>query len=109
MIAIGSDHGGYKLKEQLKHYFDEMQIPYKDKECTELLDSKYWVRPARSDGSPSKDYLLLRHKNEWDCTVKFSGEQYPLVHENNADVPYDVETKYYQLPDNYNIYYIDRE
>jgi len=86
-----------------------MQIPYKDKECTELLDSKYWVRPARSDGSPSKDYLLLRHKNEWDCTVKFSGEQYPLVHENNADVPYDVETKYYQLPDNYNIYYIDRE
>ena len=30
MIAIGSDHGGYKLKEQLKHYFDEMQIPYKD-------------------------------------------------------------------------------
>ncbi len=30
MIAIGSDHGGYKLKEQIKRYFDEEGIQYKD-------------------------------------------------------------------------------
>ena len=30
MIAIGSDHGGYKLKEELKKYLDEKEIKYKD-------------------------------------------------------------------------------
>ncbi|MEI3410548.1 MAG: ribose 5-phosphate isomerase B [Clostridia bacterium] len=30
MIAIGSDHGGYKLKEEIKKYFDEKGIEYKD-------------------------------------------------------------------------------
>ena len=30
MIAIGSDHGGYKLKEQIKKYLDELDIEYKD-------------------------------------------------------------------------------
>ena len=33
MIAIGSDHGGYKLKEQLKRYLDENDIKYKDCGC----------------------------------------------------------------------------
>ena len=30
MIAIGSDHGGFKLKEEIKKYFDETGIEYKD-------------------------------------------------------------------------------
>ncbi|HEY8422329.1 MAG TPA: ribose 5-phosphate isomerase B [Thermoclostridium sp.] len=30
MIAIGSDHGGYELKEAVKSYFDSENIPYKD-------------------------------------------------------------------------------
>lgn len=30
MIAIGSDHGGYKLKEEIKKYLDEKNIEYKD-------------------------------------------------------------------------------
>lgn len=30
MIAIGSDHGGYELKEAIKRYFDKEKIPYKD-------------------------------------------------------------------------------
>lgn len=30
MIAIGSDHGGYKLKEEIKKYLDEKEIKYKD-------------------------------------------------------------------------------
>ena len=30
MIAIGSDHGGYKLKEEIKKYFDEKGIEYRE-------------------------------------------------------------------------------
>lgn len=30
MIAIGSDHGGFELKEAIKRYFDTEKIPYKD-------------------------------------------------------------------------------
>jgi len=29
-IAIGSDHGGFELKEQIKHYFDNLKISYVD-------------------------------------------------------------------------------
>ena len=30
MVALGSDHGGYKLKEEIKKYFDENEIKYID-------------------------------------------------------------------------------
>ncbi|MCH5211442.1 MAG: ribose 5-phosphate isomerase B [Oscillospiraceae bacterium] len=30
MIAIGSDHGGYELKEHIKKHLDELGIAYKD-------------------------------------------------------------------------------
>ena len=30
MIAIGSDHGGYKLKEEIKRYLEEKDIKYAD-------------------------------------------------------------------------------
>ena len=30
MIVIGSDHGGYKLKEEVKKYLDEAGIEYQD-------------------------------------------------------------------------------
>ena len=30
MIAIGADHGGFKLKEEIKRYLDEMSIKYQD-------------------------------------------------------------------------------
>lgn len=33
MIAIGSDHGGYRLKEEIKKYLDEKEISYKDVGC----------------------------------------------------------------------------
>lgn len=29
-IAIGADHGGYELKESIKHYLDKSKIPYQD-------------------------------------------------------------------------------
>lgn len=30
MISLGSDHGGYELKEEIKKYLDEIGIEYKD-------------------------------------------------------------------------------
>ena len=30
MIAIGSDHGGYDLKQLVIQYLEEKQIPYQD-------------------------------------------------------------------------------
>ena len=30
MIALGADHGGYKLKEEIKRYLYESGIEYKD-------------------------------------------------------------------------------
>ena len=33
MIAIGSDHGGYQLKEEIKKYLEEAGIEYKDFGC----------------------------------------------------------------------------
>ena len=31
MIVIGADHGGFKLKEEIKKYLDEKEIKYEDK------------------------------------------------------------------------------
>ena len=33
MIAIGSDHGGYRLKEEIKKYLEEKQREFKDYGC----------------------------------------------------------------------------
>lgn len=33
MIALGSDHGGFELKETVKAYLDKENIPYKDFGC----------------------------------------------------------------------------
>lgn len=33
MIAIGCDHGGYQLKEEIKKYLEEKEINYKDLGC----------------------------------------------------------------------------
>ena len=41
MIAIGSDHGGYKLKEQIKRYLEEKDIEYKDCGCDSEERAEY--------------------------------------------------------------------
>jgi len=30
MIGIGADHGGFVIKEEIKKYFDELDVKYKD-------------------------------------------------------------------------------
>lgn len=43
MIAIGSDHGGYELKESVKRYLEEKNIPYRDMGCNSRASVDYPV------------------------------------------------------------------
>ncbi|MDE6642238.1 MAG: ribose 5-phosphate isomerase B [Acetatifactor sp.] len=43
MIAIGSDHGGYELKENVKRYLEEKNIPYRDMGCNSNASVDYPV------------------------------------------------------------------
>lgn len=43
MIALGCDHGGYELKEEIKKYLDEKDIAYKDFGCNESTSVDYPV------------------------------------------------------------------
>lgn len=40
-IAIGADHGGYKLKEEIKKYLEEKEINYKDFGTDSELRAEY--------------------------------------------------------------------
>ena len=48
MIAIGADHRGYNLKEEIKKYFEEKQIEYKDfgTDSTEIAHYPQIAGPA---------------------------------------------------------------
>ena len=41
MIALGSDHGGFDLKETVKAYLDKENIPYKDFGCPDKESCDY--------------------------------------------------------------------
>lgn len=41
MIAIGSDHGGYDLKQRVIQYLEEKQIAYKDMGCNSKASCDY--------------------------------------------------------------------
>lgn len=41
MIAIGSDHGGFLLKQEIKAYLEKKQIPYKDYGCYDEQSCDY--------------------------------------------------------------------
>ncbi len=41
MIALGSDHGGFELKQEIKKYLDEKNIPYKDFGCDSTASCDY--------------------------------------------------------------------
>lgn len=43
MIVIGSDHGGYDLKESVKRYLEEKNIPYRDMGCNGRASVDYPV------------------------------------------------------------------
>lgn len=43
MIAIGSDHGGFTLKQTIIRYLEEKGIPYRDFGCPDLKSCDYPV------------------------------------------------------------------
>ncbi len=62
MLAIGSDHGGYELKEEIKKYLEEQKIPYKDfgtdsTASIDYPDIAYPVAKAVADGECEKGIL----------------------------------------------------
>ena len=65
MIAIGADHGGFKLKEEIKKYLDEKQIPYKDfgtysEERVDYPNIAKEVSKAVQDNKCEKGILICR-------------------------------------------------
>lgn len=56
LIAVGSDHGGYEMKEQLKKYLDELGYRYRDcgtysSEAVDYPDYAHTVARTVSDGA----------------------------------------------------------
>ncbi|MBR3002416.1 MAG: ribose 5-phosphate isomerase B [Clostridia bacterium] len=79
MIALGADHGGYKLKEEIKKYFDEKEIKYIDygtntEERTDYPIYAKKVAKAVQDGECDKAVLFCRSGYGMSVTAnKFKG------------------------------------
>lgn len=63
MLAIGSDHGGYNLKEEIKKYLSENGIEFKDfgtysTESVDYPDIASKVAHAVADGQCSKGIII---------------------------------------------------
>lgn len=63
MIAIGSDHGGYELKEKVIRYLEEKEIPCRDMGCSgrESVDYPVYGRAVAqvvADGSCEKGIVI---------------------------------------------------
>ena len=62
MVAIGSDHGGFALKEEIKKQLDEKKIPYEDfgAYSTESVDyAPIAAKAARYVASGQADFGVL--------------------------------------------------
>ena len=63
MIAIARDHGGYDLKERVKKYLEEKNIPYQDMGCDSKASCDYPVfghaaARAVADGTCEKGIVI---------------------------------------------------
>lgn len=63
MISLGSDHGGFDLKERIKAYLDKENIPYKDFGCDSKESCDYPVfgraaAEAVADGTCEKGIVI---------------------------------------------------
>ena len=47
MIALGCDHGGFELKQEIKKHLDEQKIPYIDYGCDSLESTDYPIYAKR--------------------------------------------------------------
>ena len=91
MIALGADHGGYKLKEEIKRYLGESGIEYKDygTDSEERTDYPIYAKKvAELIQSKECDKGILLCKSGCGMTIvanKFKGIRAGLViNENEA-------------------------
>ena len=75
MIAIGSDHGGYRLKEEIKKYLEEKQIQYKDMGCMseERVDYPNIAKEVQSKKSEKGILICRSGMGMAICANKFRG------------------------------------
>ena len=102
MIAIGCDHGGYKLKEEVKKYLDELGIEYKDfgaynEERTDYPIYAKEVARAVSNKECDKGILICRSGHGMVITAnKFRGVRAANIE--NTD-----EARFAKADDNVNV------
>ena len=102
MIAIGADHGGYKLKEEIKRYLEEKGIEYIDlgtysEERTDYPIYAEKVARKVHDGECDKGILVCR--SGYGMTVvanKFKGVRAASVHDEES-------AKYAKADDDINV------
>ena len=85
MIAIASDHGGYDLKERVKKYLEEKNIPYQDMGCDSKASCDYPVfghaaARAVADGGEQQIGAQIEH-NEIDLVIFLRDPLAPKAHE----------------------------
>lgn len=79
MVALGADHGGYLLKQEIKKYLEEKQIPYQDygTENEQRTDYPiYAARVAKAIQNKECDTGILACRSGYGMTVaanKFKG------------------------------------
>ncbi len=108
MIAIGSDHGGYKLKEEIKKYLDEEEIKYKDfgtnsEERTDYPIYAKKVAEAIQNNECDKGILICKSSHGMTIVAnKFKGIR-------AASVTNEETTKFAKSDDNVNVIAIGGE
>ena len=102
MIAIGSDHGGYKLKEEIKKYLEEKEIKYKDygtmnEEAVDYPNIAKEVAQAVQANKCDSGILICRSGIGMSITAnKFKGIRCAACHD-------EYTAKYAKLHNNSNI------
>ena len=102
MIALGNDHGGYKLKEEIKKYLDEVGVEYKDfgsysDERTDYPIYASKVAEAVSKGECEKGVLICRSGHGMTIVAN----KYKFVRA--ANVQSEEESRRAKADDNVNI------
>ena len=102
MIIIGSDHGGYKLKEEIKKYLEEKEIKYKDlgtyeEESVDYPDIASKVSQEVKKNKENEGILICRSGIGMSIVAnKFKGIRCALCHN-------EYTAKYSRLHNNSNI------
>ena len=102
MIAIGADHGGYKLKEEIKRYLDEKEIHYIDigtysEERTDYPIFAKKVAEKIASGECDKGIIACRSGVGMAMVAnKFKGVRAGSIHS-------EIEAKFAKADDNINV------